>query len=107
MRACASSPKRIKRRASRRCASLASSGNGDVDRLLERRALAQAFEPCLQVRLRRTLERQPHPELHVAAEGNVGDGELVSGKVAALGKVALRDLQELGADLAGRLDRRG
>ena len=52
-----------------------SSRTRDIDDLLEGGSRRQVLEPAREVRVRRPLDRQAHPELHVAAERDVADGQ--------------------------------
>ena len=73
-----------------------SSGNRDIDGLRERRAHAQAVEPGLQVGEHRALlDRQPHPQLHMAAERDVADGEAVAAEVGSMGEGLVGNRQQL------------
>src|SRR3989442_10474360 len=81
------------------------SARRDVDDLLERGPGAKAVEPGLEVRLRGTLDRQAHPELHVAGKGDVTHGEAVSGKILPAGERGLGNREEPYAGFARRLDR--
>src|SRR6185503_10461632 len=90
----------------RRCVTTCTSGQRDVDDLLERRALAEPSEIRFDVGQLRPLDRAAHPALHLAADRDVAHGEGVAADIALLLEAPLEHFgRELVARDAAFLDR--
>src|SRR6266851_707708 len=76
----------------------------NIDDFPERWTAAQPLEPGLQARQRRALDRQAHPQVHVAAERNVPHAE-IAGQVLASLERRVGNGEQLGAFPSCLLDR--